>query len=199
MQKMNLSLIVAPRGPDSISESIILRQNCTYLSSLTLDKLIRCIGAFVVTGFEVRGPFSVLPASWQPVSKATTPKCASWGVLGNTTALCAACLWINADIAESGTCICIMYVRISSLMIPTHVFITAAHWSGEHRLIQTAACGPTGCKTHLNEKSNWCDVVRDLHRGDERRARSFNGCCSSAFFNSHPQRLITVILTPLDD
>ena len=75
-------------------------------------------------------------------------------------------------------------------------FMTAAHWSGEHRLFQTAACGPTGCKTPLNEKSNWCDVVRDLHRGDERRARSCNGCCSSAFFSFHPRRLIIVIFNP---
>lgn len=51
-------------------------------------------------------------------------------------------------------------------------------------------------KTPLNEKSNWCDVVRDLHRGDERRARSFNGCCSSAFFSFHPRRLIIVIFNP---
>lgn len=133
--EMNLFLIVAPGGPDSIWESIILRQNCTYLSSLTLNWLIRCIGAFVVTGFEVRGPFSVLPASWQPVFKATTPKCASWGVLGNTTALCAACLWIIVAIAESGTCICIMFVRTSSLMRTTYVFYDSGSlvwWASPH-------------------------------------------------------------------
>lgn len=65
----NKSLIIAAIGPDSITECILFCQTVhTYLRWL-FTGLLGIFGAVVVNGLEVRGPFSVLPVSWQPLLK----------------------------------------------------------------------------------------------------------------------------------
>lgn len=93
-------------------------------------------------GLKFRGVFSVLPASWQPDEKATTPKCASGKAPGNTTALCADCLWIN--VTKTG----VRYVRmhimlfLDNLLDESTLFYTAVYSSRQHCVSQTAAaCG----------------------------------------------------------
>lgn len=56
---VSLVLIIAACGPDSISEWMQIWLNCTYLPSVILGRLSGCVGAFVLTGLEVRG--SIFP------------------------------------------------------------------------------------------------------------------------------------------
>lgn len=84
---INLVLIIVACGPDSIPECISFWLNHTHLPSVIIHRLIGCINAFIVTGFEVRGPFFRATCLMATRIKATTPKCASGKVPGNTTAL----------------------------------------------------------------------------------------------------------------
>ncbi|KAM7376204.1 hypothetical protein PAMP_005947 [Pampus punctatissimus] len=71
-----------------MSEFIQIWLNCKQLPLVILKGFIMCVGVRLLSGLEIRGLFSVLPASWQPALKpqpqsapaekrlATRPHCA---------------------------------------------------------------------------------------------------------------------------
>lgn len=125
-------LIIAPCGPESITECFfLLLLNCTYLSSVILYRLIR-VYRYSRCNWTLNSG-SILRATCLMATrfKATTPKCASGKVPGNTTALCADRLWINVVIiAVPGTYNCIiMFDHVNSFHESTYSFSTASHWS----------------------------------------------------------------------
>lgn len=66
-----------------------------YLPAVTIDRVINRVSVLISSRLEVRGLFSVLPASWQPALKPQPRSAPAEKVPGNTTALIADCLWIN--------------------------------------------------------------------------------------------------------
>lgn len=66
---ISLILIISACAPDSTSECIQIEFNCKQLPPGILERLIRCVDACHLSRLEIRGLFSVLPASWQPAVK----------------------------------------------------------------------------------------------------------------------------------
>lgn len=107
---ISLVLIISANALDSMSDCIKIWLNCKQLPpGISWKAYHVCWLLAFLCGLEIQGLFSVLPASWQPAVKATTPKCASGKAPGDSTALCADCLWTNVRKAVSGTYNCIMF------------------------------------------------------------------------------------------